>query len=81
MITLLSPSDNANVPIQGIVNANPDFNVILAGLPAPYSGLGVTMKARLVQWAYLLNLRGFPIVRGLQRTIDDNGALFEAMFN
>ena len=80
LILLWSPSDNANTSIQGIINRNYQFNAIFNALPAPYNTLSEPMKARLIQWCYLLNLNGFPIVPQLMVTIALNNPFLGALF-
>lgn len=80
LILLWSPSDTANISIQGVINGNNQFNAILNALPAPYNALGPPMKARLVQWSYTLDLNGFPVVPQLMATIAPHNPFLAAMF-
>lgn len=77
---LWSPSPTGNIPTQGFINRNLEFADLLPVLPAAYAELPVTVKARLVQWAYLLQLHGFPLEPALDAFITDNLPLLSILF-
>lgn len=77
---LWSPSDDTNIPLQGMVNRTPAFNAILTALPTQYNNLSIPMKARLVQWSYLLRLGGFPVIAELNPLLSANNVLLSTLF-
>ncbi len=80
LVSLWSPSRNANTAVQRSLNSNATFRAVVNSIPAPYTTLLPTQKARLVQWSYLLGLNGFPIVPQLSATIAPHRAFLATMF-
>ncbi|MBL7871176.1 MAG: hypothetical protein JNM78_06160 [Cyclobacteriaceae bacterium] len=80
LINLWSPSDSGNTPIQGFINRNLAFSILLASLQVPFNNLSLTMKARLVQWGFLLRLNGFPVTPQLNSVLTANNALLTGLF-
>lgn len=80
LITLWSPSDDTNRPLQGIVNRTGAFAAILQTLPTQYSNLSIPMKARLVQWGFLLRLNGVAVAPQLDVHLVANNALLRTLF-
>ncbi len=80
LIILWSPAPSGNIPVQGFINRNPVFAALLPALPGAYLGMPVTQRARLIQWAYLLHLHGFPLNPPLNVFIGANTLLLDGLF-
>ncbi|WP_419802657.1 hypothetical protein [Mucilaginibacter sp.] len=72
LIALLSPSQTANVSIQGMINNKISLQQLIFNLPNQLLPIAETDKVRLLQWSYFLHSTGFIIRSELREFLNQH---------
>lgn len=81
LINLWSPSDNSNISIQGTINITPALLTLINEMPAPYNEESITIRARIIQWSFLLSQKGFPVNPEINDMLNNNHEFLDNLFH